>query len=62
MCQIQLPKRGLSKAIAPRGAMTKIESNVHIVVAIRYSCPQHRLDRSFAEVVFALARSVAMGA
>jgi hypothetical protein len=40
MCQIQLPKRGLSKARAPRGAMTKIESNVHIVVAISYSSPQ----------------------
>jgi hypothetical protein len=36
----QLPKRGLSKARAPRGAMTKIESNVHIVVAISYSSPQ----------------------
>jgi hypothetical protein len=33
MCQIQLPKQGLSKARAPRGAMTKIESNVHIVAA-----------------------------
>jgi len=33
MCQIQLPKRGLSKASAARGAMTNIESNVQIVVA-----------------------------
>jgi len=33
MCQIQLPKQGLSKARAPRGAMTKIENNVHIVAA-----------------------------
>jgi hypothetical protein len=37
MCQIQLPKRGLSTARAPRGAMTKIESRVQIVVAIRNS-------------------------
>jgi hypothetical protein len=28
-----LPKQGLSKARAPRGAMTKIENNVHIVAA-----------------------------
>jgi hypothetical protein len=35
-----LPKRGLSKARAPRGAMTKTESNVHIIVAISYSSPQ----------------------
>ena len=47
MCQIQLPLRGLSKARAPRGAMTKIESKVHIVVAISYSCP-HVLVRSLA--------------
>ena len=33
----ELPKRDLSKAIAPTGAMSKTESNVHIVVAIRYS-------------------------
>jgi hypothetical protein len=32
-----LPKRGLSTARAPKGAMTKIDSNVHIVVAISYS-------------------------
>jgi hypothetical protein len=43
MCHIQLPKRGLSMARAPRGAMTKIESNVHIVVATSYSSPQLRL-------------------
>jgi hypothetical protein len=36
MCQIQLPKRGLSMARAPRGAMTKIDTNVQIVVAISY--------------------------
>ena len=29
-----------SKARAPRGAMTKIESNVHIVVVISYSFPK----------------------
>ena len=40
MCQIQLPKRGLSKERAPRGAMTKILSNVHIIAAIGYSSPQ----------------------
>ena len=40
MRQIQLPKRGRSKARAPRGAMTKMDSNVHIVVAISYSSPQ----------------------
>ena len=33
MCQIQLPKKGLSKARAPNKAMTKIESNVHIIAA-----------------------------
>ena len=33
MLQIQLPKRGLSMARAPTGATTKIDSNVHIVVA-----------------------------
>jgi hypothetical protein len=32
-----LPKRGLSMARAPRGAMTKIQSNVHIIAAIGYS-------------------------
>jgi hypothetical protein len=40
MCQIELPKRDLSKARAPRGAMTKIKSNVHIVVVISYSSPR----------------------
>jgi hypothetical protein len=37
MCQIQLPNMGLSTARAPTGAMTKIESNVQIVVVITYT-------------------------
>jgi hypothetical protein len=34
MRQIQFPKSGLSKARAPAGAKTKIESSVHVVVAM----------------------------
>jgi len=36
MCQIQLPKTGLSKARAPRGATTKMESNVHIIAGLLF--------------------------
>ena len=36
----RVAERGLSKARAPRGAMTNIESNVDIIVAISYSSPQ----------------------
>jgi hypothetical protein len=32
MCQIQLPKVGRSKARAPRGAIAKIETNVHDIL------------------------------